>query len=146
MPFGKHVCDNRHDTGGDGTDRDITLAASNFSPDLTQGPQQSTANELQLLLSSALMPGYYKVFLAGDSTKGLQVLCVNPAALGGGTAALSPYFPTTPPGSAPTPWVSFPTLYTAACKHTGNTTWLQVNDIGSHSDKRPRVSSDGAER
>jgi hypothetical protein len=78
------------------------------------------------------------------ASKGLQVLCVNPAALGGGTGALSPYFPTATIGGVPTPWVSFPALYTAACNHTGNTTWLQVDDIGSRADKRPRISeSDG---
>jgi hypothetical protein len=78
------------------------------------------------------------------ASKGLQVVCVNPAALGGGTGALSPYFPTATIGGVPTPWVSFPSLYTATCKHSANTTWLQVDDIGSHSDKRPRISeSDG---
>ena len=81
---------------------------------------------------------------AQSATKGLQVLCVNPAALGGGSGALSPYFPTSAIGGAPTPWVSFPALYTAGCKHSGNATWLAVDDIGSHSDKRPRISeSDG---
>jgi Protein of unknown function (DUF3089) len=83
------------------------------------------------------------VSLQSDQTqsKGLQVLCVNPASLGGGSGALEPYFPTagTVAGIA-TPWVSFPKLYTATCKHSGDTTWLQINDIGSRSDKRPRVT------
>lgn len=74
------------------------------------------------------------------ATKGLQVLCVNPAALGGGTAGLSPYFPASAVGGVTTPWVSFPALYSATCQHSGTTTWLQVTDIGSHSDKRPRVT------
>ena len=76
------------------------------------------------------------------ATKGLEVLCVNPAALGGGSGALAPYFPDVGAGSGSvsTPWVEFPGLYTAACKHTGNVTWLQVNDIGTSSDRRPRVS------
>jgi Protein of unknown function (DUF3089) len=87
------------------------------------------------------IPGQGVSIQSGQTaTKGLQVLCVNPAALGGGTAALSPYFPTSGVGGASTPWVSFPALYTATCKHSGNTTWLQITDIGSHSDKRPRIS------
>jgi hypothetical protein len=76
------------------------------------------------------------------TTKGVQVLCVNPAAIAGGSGALQPYFPTAAAGigGVSTPWVYFPSLYTASCEHSGNETWLQVNDIGSRSDKRPRVS------
>ena len=67
-------------------------------------------------------------------------LCVNPAALAGGSGALLPYFPASATGGVATPWVSFPALYTSSCKHSGNATWLQINDIGSGSDKRPRIS------
>jgi hypothetical protein len=76
------------------------------------------------------------------ATKGLEVLCTNPAALGGGSGALAPYFPNAGAGSGSvtTPWVQFPDLYPAACKHTANVTWLQVNDIGASSDRRPRVT------
>ena len=76
------------------------------------------------------------------ATKGLQVLCTNPAALGGGSGALAPYFPDVGPGSGSvtTPWVQFPGLYTASCKHTGDVTWLQVNDVGTSADRRPRVT------
>jgi hypothetical protein len=74
---------NAKGTFGDGHDNDIQLTGSNFSPDLTQGPSQSTANELQLTLPSALIPGYYKVFLAGDATKNVPVLTdLNGVALG----------------------------------------------------------------
>jgi hypothetical protein len=57
----------------------------------------------------------------------VQVACVNPAAIGGGTAGLIPYFPTNP--SATTPWVTYPDLYSAACASAGGATWLQVNDL-----------------
>jgi hypothetical protein len=83
------------------------------------------------------------VSIQSDQTqsKGLRVLCVNPAALGGGSGALQPYFPAVGTvAGVTTPWVSFPSLYTATCKHSGDATWLQVNDIGSRSDKRPRVT------
>ena len=76
------------------------------------------------------------------ATKGVEVLCVNPAALGGGSGALAPYFPNVGPasGTVTTPWVQFPGLYTASCKHTGDVTWLQVNDVGTSADRRPRVT------
>jgi DUF3089 family protein len=64
------------------------------------------------------------------ATGGLQVACVNPAAIGGGlgvTADLVPYFQASPPVS--TPWVTYPSLYSAACRSAGGATWLQVRDL-----------------
>ena len=61
------------------------------------------------------------------ATEGVQVACVNPAAIGGGTADLIPYFPTTPPVTPP--WVTYPDLYSATCRSAGGATWLQVNDL-----------------
>ena len=67
------------------------------------------------------------------ATNGLQVACVNPAAIAGGTADLDPYFPTPtskpPPPSVTTPWVSYPDLYSAVCRHSAGATWLQVNTL-----------------
>jgi hypothetical protein len=91
------------------------------------------------------------VLSSSAPSSSLQVLCVNPTSLGGGTGALRPYFPAsaslgvfgsdgaTLPGIS-TPWVEFPGLYTATCKSAGGATWLQVNDVGGPSDSRPRVS------
>jgi len=87
----------------------------------------------------------------GESA-GLEVLCVNPAALGGGTGALEPYSRTTPvPGpigaitgqlpSASTPWVRYPRLYTAKCESAKGATWLQITDIGGPSDRRVRIQN-----
>ncbi len=50
---------------GDGNDQDIPLTDSNFS---------STADELQLKPDAPLAPGYYQLFLAGDSSTGNPVL------------------------------------------------------------------------
>ncbi len=64
------------------------------------------------------------------ATEGLQVACVNPAAIGGGlgvAADLVPYFPASPPVS--TPWVTYPGLYSAACSSAGGATWLQVSHL-----------------
>jgi len=64
------------------------------------------------------------------ATGGVQVACVNPAAIAGGlgvTADLVPYFQASPPVT--TPWVTYPDLYSAACRSAGGATWLQVNDL-----------------
>jgi hypothetical protein len=67
------------------------------------------------------------------ATNGLQVACVNPAALHGGTAALTPYFlsatSTPPPPAVTTPWVTYPDLYSASCQSAGGATWLQVGTL-----------------
>jgi hypothetical protein len=64
------------------------------------------------------------------ASKGLKVACVNPAAIGGGTAALTPYFltatSTPPPPPVTTPWVTYPGLYSASCRYAGGASWLQV--------------------
>ena len=67
------------------------------------------------------------------ATDGVHVACVNPAALGGGTADLVPYFltatSTPPPPPVATPWVTYPDLYSASCDEAGGATWLQVNTL-----------------
>lgn len=82
----------------------------------------------------------------------LEVLCVNPAALAGGTGALEPYFRTAPlPGpvgasapshyEAPTEWVFAPDLYDARCERADGASWLQVDDVGTADDARPRITT-----
>lgn len=67
------------------------------------------------------------------ATRGVQVACVNPADLDGGTADLVPYFRTVaypPPAPAvTTPWVSYPGLYSATCRSAGGATWLGVRTL-----------------
>jgi hypothetical protein len=81
----------------------------------------------------------------------LQVLCVNPASLSGGTGPLQPYFATAPfPGilgaflqhlpAIPTPWVAYPGLYTAHCESSGGATWLQIDATNIAGDQRPVAS------
>jgi hypothetical protein len=69
------------------------------------------------------------------ATAGLQVACVNPAAIGGGTADLDPYFltpaSTPPPPPVSTPWVSYPDLYSASCQHADGATWLQIDTLSA---------------
>jgi hypothetical protein len=89
--------------------------------------------------------------LSPTSAAGLAVLCTNPAALAGGTGPLDPYFPTKPfPGSkfeygattkhtVRTAWVTYPNLYRAQCKSSGDATWLQITDIAGPKDTRPVV-------
>lgn len=85
-------------------------------------------------------PGQGVSLVAGQtSRRGLSVLCVNPAAIGGQSATLEPFFPSE--GTRPTPWVEFPHLYAARCRSAGGATWLQVTKISGPSDKRPAVTA-----
>jgi len=74
------------------------------------------------------------------------VLCVNPAKVGSTRAApLSPYSPVADAGAIPpprvtTPWVTFPGLYTAQCRHDGSATWLQIDASSGGGDRRPRLT------
>jgi hypothetical protein len=84
-------------------------------------------------------PGQGVSILAGQTSRqGLRVLCVNPAAIDGGYAALEPIFPSE--GIVSTPWVEFPRLYSTRCESAGGTTWLQVKRISGPSDRRPVVT------
>jgi hypothetical protein len=76
----------------------------------------------------------------GSSQPGMQVLCVNPAAVMGGTAALHPYLPTAAlgnnlaaqdRGSLPkyaTGFVAYPDQVTGTCMDTGGASWLQIDE------------------
>ncbi len=86
----------------------------------------------------------------GQNAK-FQVLCTNPAALGGGSATLEPYFPNASTTAAlgaeasgaptsVTPWVTYPDLYSAQCMSSGGATWLQVTPITTPGDTRPVVT------
>jgi hypothetical protein len=66
----------------------------------------------------------------------LRVLCTNPAALGGGSGLLQPYFL----GGTTTRWLSYPGLYSAQCMSVGGATWLQVTPISTPGDTRPLVA------
>ena len=83
-------------------------------------------------------------------TTGMKVLCVNPAAPGGGSGALQPYFPssrvaagTASPGGegrqAATAWVTYPGLYTGRCQEADGASWLQVSAPVTPGDTRPVV-------
>src|SRR5262249_4940916 len=89
---------------------------------------------------------------APSSTANLQVLCVNPAAPGGGAAPLDPYYPTrglsrlvgpgADRGAASTAWVAYPGQYTGECRSTDGATWLQATPAGGTTDPRPLVGND----
>ena len=86
--------------------------------------------------------------LEGVGNRSQHVLCVNPAAPGGGTAPITPIFPWfLPEGITPGPvqpqpstlWVAFPELYTARCVRRGTRSWLLVTRIPTPADPRPTV-------
>jgi hypothetical protein len=74
-----------------------------------------------------------------------HVLCVNPAAPGGGSAAITPIFPWFLPEGIVAPlarspgtfWLSLPGLYTARCMEQGTRSWLLVSRTGTPGDTRP---------
>jgi len=68
-------------------------------------------------------------------------VCVNPAALSGGSATLAPVFPSL--GALSTPWVSFPGLYTARCEQSDGASWLNVTKATGPADHRPTVTEKG---
>jgi hypothetical protein len=79
---------------------------------------------------------------------GQQVACVNPAALSGGTAELDPYLLTASQlglkERVTSPWVTYPGLYSAACKQGGGATWLQITSLAGTSHTRPLVQENTA--
>jgi hypothetical protein len=84
-----------------------------------------------------------------SETPGLEVLCTNPAALGGGSGRITPVYPTKPfapslIGTAanlatqglPKPktlWSAFPRGYRARCSHADNASVLQVSPVDGDS-------------
>jgi hypothetical protein len=83
----------------------------------------------------------------GASDPSRHDLCVNPAAPGGGSAAITPVFPwfqteglmPTPATEPKTFWLSLPDLYTARCVRRGARSWLLVTRVRHAGDRRPTV-------
>jgi hypothetical protein len=79
-------------------------------------------------------------------SKGEEVLCTNPAALGGGSAALIPEFLSATialsGSTVSTPWVQFPGLYQARCETSTGATWLNVTATPGAKDVRPLVTEE----
>ena len=97
-------------------------------------------------------PGQGVSLQSGQTAKvGQQVACVNPAALSG-SVNLDPYFLTATQVApdpyiefglkkpVPTPWVTYPDLYSTRCKQGGGATWLQVTSLAGKSHTRPLVN------
>jgi hypothetical protein len=91
-------------------------------------------------------PGTGVSTLSGQTAKaGMQVACVNPVNFTTGRGALQPYFlsATSHPSGVrvPTPWVTYPGLYTAQCETLDGATTLQVIPTGVPGDRRPTVTA-----
>jgi hypothetical protein len=65
--------------------------------------------------------------LFGRAGGGLEVLCVNPAALEGGAAPLTPYLPTATVDGFATPFATADGAVTGECRTEGASSWLQVD-------------------
>ena len=82
--------------------------------------------------------------LPGQAPAGMQVLCVNPAALRGGPASLHPYLPTRRIGDSlvlagvpaaalpdyPTGFASYPGQLQGTCRAEQGADWLQIDQLG----------------
>lgn len=78
---------------------------------------------------------------SGQTAKlGRQVVCVNPAALGGGEATLDSIFPSQ--GAVATPWAALPGLYAASCEQRDGASWLNVTKATGPADHRPTVRAE----
>jgi Protein of unknown function (DUF3089) len=87
-------------------------------------------------------PGQGVSLQSGQTARqGLQVACVNPAALSGGSASLDSVSPLL--RAVSTPWVSYPGLYTARCEQSGGASWLNVTKATGPADHRPTVTEEG---
>jgi hypothetical protein len=75
---------------------------------------------------------------------GFQVLCVNPAAPGGGVGALDAFFPLSqdPIAGVTTPWIEETNLYSGQCETAGGATWLQVHAPIHPGDARKLVTEE----
>jgi Protein of unknown function (DUF3089) len=75
-------------------------------------------------------------------TKGMQVLCVNPAELSAGVpGVLQPYFPRNGRvGAHVLAWATQPNLYSGRCMYQNGSSWLQVNAPIVAGDPRTPVS------
>ncbi|MGB8649338.1 MAG: DUF3089 domain-containing protein [Mycobacteriales bacterium] len=97
----------------------------------------------------ATTPGATALFGRPDTVRHLVAACTNPAALAGGAAVLSPYFPTPSlaAGSLSLPgadryrtgFVSYPGYVSAACHERGGAAWLQVTLLHHTEDPRPQL-------
>jgi hypothetical protein len=97
--------------------------------------------------------GRFSTVLGGRKVANPQILCTNPAALGGGEAALHSYFATEPlpgvlgtlakaqfnnaPPTASTPWVELDGHYRAQCVSQGGATVLMVRPVGTAQPLKP---------
>jgi hypothetical protein len=90
------------------------------------------------------IPGQGISLRAGQTERdGVEVLCTNPAALGGGAAPLERYRWLVPGDplrqQVTTEWAAFPDMYIGECKTGGGASWLDARDVADPSDTRPRL-------
>jgi hypothetical protein len=80
------------------------------------------------------------IYSGQTATAGVNVACVNPASLSGGSGDLSLYFPAARASAVGTSWVTYPRMYSASCQSRDGATWLEVRKIASGLDIRPKLT------
>jgi hypothetical protein len=74
-------------------------------------------------------PGQGVSLISGQTAKnGVEVVCVNPASMAGGSASLDSLFPSR--GAGPTAYIAYPGLYNGECKSEDGASWLNVAERG----------------
>jgi len=100
-----------------------------------------------IAFSSFNAPVPQDAFFGRTTDPALEVLCTNPAALGGGSGRLTPIYPTKPfagsiigaaangaLGGLPkpkTPWAAFPGAYRARCSHANDASVLRIAPVST---------------
>ena len=145
----------------------VVKAGSLVGGDFQHIPGCTSANEIGCVVSYSSFSGPAPVdSVFGHSTwsptdvplpllPGQEILCTNPAALGGGSAFLDSVFPLAfpafvgnaiPPSETPgrksaTPWYEYRTSYRARCEHSNGNNILEVKAVNG----APALFSTGAE-
>jgi hypothetical protein len=71
-------------------------------------------------------------------------ICTNPAALGGGSAALDTFFLSSdqkPPVPVTTPWTEYRSLFAGTCRHYDASTWFQVTRTPAMRKSAPDINA-----
>jgi hypothetical protein len=92
-------------------------------------------------------PGQGVSLISGQTrSAGQQVACVNPVTFSSSVGDLVAMYPTVvhEVRGVTTPWIAFPSLYSAQCMRNGNAAWLQVDRlVEPPRDTRPAVTDEG---
>jgi hypothetical protein len=91
--------------------------------------------------------GRVNPFVELSTASNLEVMCANPANLGGGSGVLQPRILTEEllfqgigqQEGIMTPWVEYPEMYAAQCQNKDGAQWLQISLVAGSRETRPVI-------